>query len=297
MSEIPACSSKRSSMRCTLARSAVNRSGKELAIGQHQRAFGRQQLEAAHQLGIRCHQPVPDFAVRELHGRPNTTTLPTVAAPPAMGQLRPQPGCGPFFGRMRGGLGPRAGLRGGLPASSATYPMASPTVALFDIDGTLIVTGGTGRRSVNRAFFKIYGRADACDSFGFDGMTDRLIARMGLEAIGVEPTAEGDRRLARRVLGRTRRRGVAGRWRKLSLVARHAGGDRCGAGGRDGGGVGHGQRARRRAHQARTRGRASSFPLWRVWLRCRGAAGGDSPGCGARRAATGGAASELSRGW
>jgi phosphoglycolate phosphatase len=62
--------------------------------------------------------------------------------------------------------------------------MRRPTVALFDIDGTLIVTGGTGRRSVNRAFLKLYGRADACDSFGFDGMTDRLIARMGLEAIG-----------------------------------------------------------------------------------------------------------------
>jgi len=68
--------------------------------------------------------------------------------------------------------------------------MPSPTVALFDIDGTLIVTGGTGRRSVNRAFLKMYGRGDACDSFGFDGMTDRLIARMGLEAIGVPATEE-----------------------------------------------------------------------------------------------------------
>ena len=63
--------------------------------------------------------------------------------------------------------------------------MTRPTIALFDIDGTLIVTGGTGRRSVNRAFQKLHGRADACDSFGFDGMTDRLIARTGLAAIGV----------------------------------------------------------------------------------------------------------------
>jgi len=68
--------------------------------------------------------------------------------------------------------------------------MTRPTVALFDIDGTLIVTGGTGRRSVNRAFGKLHGRADACDSFGFDGMTDRLIARSGLEAIGVAVTPE-----------------------------------------------------------------------------------------------------------
>jgi phosphoglycolate phosphatase len=66
--------------------------------------------------------------------------------------------------------------------------MSRPTIALFDIDGTLIVTGGTGRRSVNRAFQKLHGRADACDTFGFDGMTDRLIARTGLEAIGVEAT-------------------------------------------------------------------------------------------------------------
>src|SRR5450432_2798147 len=68
--------------------------------------------------------------------------------------------------------------------------MPRPTVALFDIDGTLIVTGGTGRRSVNRAFHKLFGRADACDSFGFDGMTDRLIARLGLQAIGVEASAD-----------------------------------------------------------------------------------------------------------
>ena len=39
---------------------------------------------------------------------------------------------------------------------------------------------------MNRAFHKLHGRTDACDTFKFDGMTDRLIARMGLEAIGIE---------------------------------------------------------------------------------------------------------------
>jgi len=68
--------------------------------------------------------------------------------------------------------------------------MTRPTITLFDIDGTLIVTGGTGRRSVNRAFGKLYGRPDACDSFGFDGMTDRLIGRTALQAIGVEPSEQ-----------------------------------------------------------------------------------------------------------
>jgi phosphoglycolate phosphatase-like HAD superfamily hydrolase len=60
-----------------------------------------------------------------------------------------------------------------------------PVVYLFDIDGTLLSTGGAGRRSMDGAFERCHGRADACSSFGFGGMTDRLIARRGLEAIGV----------------------------------------------------------------------------------------------------------------
>ena len=48
-----------------------------------------------------------------------------------------------------------------------------PTVALFDIDGTLVKSDGVGRRSINRAFEAEFGRADACDGFRFDGLTDR----------------------------------------------------------------------------------------------------------------------------
>ena len=62
-----------------------------------------------------------------------------------------------------------------------------PTVLLFDIDGTLLASGGTGRRALQRAFQALHGRSDACD-FPYDGMTDRRIARMGLEAAGVEAT-------------------------------------------------------------------------------------------------------------
>lgn len=61
-----------------------------------------------------------------------------------------------------------------------------PTVLLFDIDGTLVSTGGAGRRSIERAFETLHGRPDACSHFSFDGMTDRGIARLGLQAIGVE---------------------------------------------------------------------------------------------------------------
>jgi len=63
-----------------------------------------------------------------------------------------------------------------------------PTVLLFDIDGTLVTTGGVGRRAVDRAFERAHGRADACSGIRFDGMTDRSITRLGLTAIGVAAT-------------------------------------------------------------------------------------------------------------
>ena len=61
-----------------------------------------------------------------------------------------------------------------------------PTVVLVDVDGTLITTGGTGRRALERAFERVHGRADACEHFSFAGMTDRAIFRQGLKAIGDE---------------------------------------------------------------------------------------------------------------
>jgi phosphoglycolate phosphatase len=61
-------------------------------------------------------------------------------------------------------------------------------VLLWDIDGTLVTTGGAGRRAVERAFERQHGRGDACDLIRFDGMTDRSITRLGLEAIGIEAT-------------------------------------------------------------------------------------------------------------
>lgn len=65
-----------------------------------------------------------------------------------------------------------------------------PTVLLFDIDGTLVTTGGAGRRAISRAFEKLHGRLDACDSFSLSGMTDRAIVRKALSLIGVEPHSE-----------------------------------------------------------------------------------------------------------
>jgi phosphoglycolate phosphatase-like HAD superfamily hydrolase len=59
---------------------------------------------------------------------------------------------------------------------------------LFDIDGTLVTTGGVGRRALERAFERSHGRRDAVGAVRFDGMTDRSITRLGLDAIGVTPS-------------------------------------------------------------------------------------------------------------
>lgn len=61
--------------------------------------------------------------------------------------------------------------------------MRRPTILLFDIDGTLVTTGGAGRRAMERAFETMTGRRDAT-GFAFAGMTDRAIARAGLQRAG-----------------------------------------------------------------------------------------------------------------
>jgi phosphoglycolate phosphatase len=63
-----------------------------------------------------------------------------------------------------------------------------PTILLFDIDGTLVSTGGAGRAAIERAFAELEGGREACAHFSFAGMTDRAIARSGLQAIGREPS-------------------------------------------------------------------------------------------------------------
>jgi phosphoglycolate phosphatase len=75
-----------------------------------------------------------------------------------------------------------------------------PTVLLFDIDGTLITTGGIGRRAIERAFHARFGSSDAL-AFSFGGMTDRAIVRDALAVVdpelrGRELDAEIDRVIA-----------------------------------------------------------------------------------------------------
>ncbi len=63
-----------------------------------------------------------------------------------------------------------------------TLPFA---VYLFDIDGTLVNAGGAGRRAFERAVADRCGEIDrALQDLRLDGLTDHLIARKALEALG-----------------------------------------------------------------------------------------------------------------
>lgn len=61
-----------------------------------------------------------------------------------------------------------------------------PLILLFDIDGTLLSTGGAGRRALVHAFTQRYEAKNAFDHFDFGGMTDPAIIREGLKGISVE---------------------------------------------------------------------------------------------------------------
>src|SRR5207247_1671402 len=70
--------------------------------------------------------------------------------------------------------------------------LPTPTVALFDIDGTLITSGGAGARSWSHAFEKLHGVAADIGSHSEAGETDPFVARKTFEgAVGRAPT-EGE---------------------------------------------------------------------------------------------------------
>ncbi|HEY6877183.1 MAG TPA: HAD family hydrolase, partial [Polyangiales bacterium] len=51
-----------------------------------------------------------------------------------------------------------------------------------------LLTGGAGRRSFERAFAEVTGQPEALKNVSFGGMTDKGIARAGLEAAGLQTT-------------------------------------------------------------------------------------------------------------
>lgn len=60
-----------------------------------------------------------------------------------------------------------------------------PTVILFDIDGTLVLTGGAGQRAMARAFEDVFSVPDAFHNIEMPGRTDSWILSDALAAHGV----------------------------------------------------------------------------------------------------------------
>lgn len=63
-------------------------------------------------------------------------------------------------------------------------------VFLFDIDGTLVLTGRAGVRGMNVAFEQLYGRSGALEGVPIAGRTDRAIVTDVLRALGREASAD-----------------------------------------------------------------------------------------------------------
>ncbi len=60
-----------------------------------------------------------------------------------------------------------------------------PTLILFDIDGTLILTGGAGTRGMTRAFRDVFQVADAFRGVPMPGRTDPLILAEAVARAGI----------------------------------------------------------------------------------------------------------------
>lgn len=61
---------------------------------------------------------------------------------------------------------------------------------LFDIDGTLVLTGGSGRRAMSRAFEDLFGHPDALNGVPMAGRTDSWIVAQVAAAHGWPCTAD-----------------------------------------------------------------------------------------------------------
>lgn len=91
-----------------------------------------------------------------------------------------------------------------MPVDSDHSPaiLASRRLYLFDIDGTLITSGGAGENSFRDAVIEVCGGAAALKGINFAGNTDTGIAREVLLEAGMEPSQENIMALLDAYLGK-----------------------------------------------------------------------------------------------
>jgi len=68
-------------------------------------------------------------------------------------------------------------------------------ILLFDIDGTLVRTGGAGKAAMEGALRTAFGVKELNDTVPYSGRTDRAISRDLLTVHGIDPTPENQKRL------------------------------------------------------------------------------------------------------
>jgi phosphoglycolate phosphatase len=74
------------------------------------------------------------------------------------------------------------------------------SLVLFDIDGTLLLTGGAGVRAMTRAFEGTFGIRDAFDGIPVAGRTDRYLLSEALQRSNTPDTPENHERFRRAYL-------------------------------------------------------------------------------------------------
>ena len=80
-------------------------------------------------------------------------------------------------------------------------------VCLFDIDGTLIASGGAGKAALEAGFTEEFGVSSVIEKLSLSGRTDRSIVRDLLHGNGIEPS---DANIARTLAAYLRHGGAAG---------------------------------------------------------------------------------------
>ena len=75
-------------------------------------------------------------------------------------------------------------------------------VILFDIDGTLVRTGGAGKAAMEDALREAFAVCEILDTVPYSGRTDRAIARDLLRVHGIPDTATNERTLREAYLAR-----------------------------------------------------------------------------------------------
>jgi phosphoglycolate phosphatase len=77
----------------------------------------------------------------------------------------------------------------------------TPRLLLFDIDGTLLLSGGAGVRSMNLAFEKVFGITEGFTGIPLSGRTDSFLVSQALQRANLDDSAAHHARLRETYLG------------------------------------------------------------------------------------------------